>query len=123
MCNGEKQVSNSTQESLEMCTRGYGFEKSLPGRASGYEMHSVQSPVSVEEQDLFGGRTAGKELEKLSRSLTAKDAVLTFQVLSLLPEDSMAGSRESSCKHIARNLNCEIDQRPVPPCVFLRSAR
>lgn len=91
MCDGEKQVSNSTHENLGMCTRGCVFEQSFPGRASGYEMRSVQSPVSVEEQDLSLGRTAGKELERLSRSLTPKDAVMTFYVLSLFPEDSMAG--------------------------------
>lgn len=115
MCNGEKQVSNSTQESLGMCARGCGFEQSLPKRVSGYDMYGVQSPVSVEEQDLSLGRISGKELERLSRIQTAKDVVLPFQVLSLLPEESTVGPGESSCKHIARSLNCEVDQKPVPP--------
>lgn len=82
----------------------------------------MQSLMSVKEQDMSWGGLLGNESESVGRGLTAKDLVLlriwvqTLQGLphSPLAEENMAGPGESSSKHIARSLSCEIDGRPDP---------
>lgn len=123
---GAKKESNSTQESIGMCTRGCSFWVEFAW------MHILSMRCTVckiswvwRSKTCLWGCLLGNELERLSRGLTAEDLVVlrSLALHSMLAEENVAGSMESSCKYIARNLNYETDGRPVPSLCLLEVER
>lgn len=119
---GAKKESNSTQESIGMCTRGCSFWVEFAW------MHILSMRCTVckiswvwRSKTCLWGCLLGNELERVSRGLTAEDLVVlrSLALHSMLAEENVAGSMESSCKYIARNLNYETDGRPVPSLCLL----